>query len=328
MYVLPYFQLKRIPHRCIFLFFLICMGYICKEDVKAFSSPPKAKRIVFLGNSITYSGQYIIQIESFFKLKYPQNDFEFINVGLSSETVSGLSEPGHADGKFPRPDLHDRLGRVLTLTQADLVFACYGINDGIYMPFDKKRFLKFQEGIKRLHQQIIESGAEIVHLTPTVYDELRGGIKGYDNVLDQYSEWLMDQADQKGWDIVDVHGPMKHHLQRQRNTNPNYYFSADGVHPNDRGHWLIAQQVLVYFGEGEVKDTPDLRSNFKDGSKVDQVVELVGKKLDISRNAWLSAIGHTRPGIPKGLPLEEAHKIASEIDKKINVLVGKTSNPD
>jgi lysophospholipase L1-like esterase len=303
------------------------MFYVCKEDVKGFSSPPKGKRIVFLGNSITYSGQYITQIESYFRLKYPQCKLEFINVGLSSETVSGLSEPGHADGSFPRPDLHDRLARVLSLTQPDLVFACYGINDGIYMPFDEARFLKFQDGVNRLHQQVTASGAEIVHLTPAVYDELRGGIKGYDDVLDKYSEWLVDQGDQKDWEIVDVHGPMKHHLQKQRNTNPSYYFSTDGVHPNDVGHWLMAQQVLVFLGEGEVKDAPDLRSNFKEGSKVDRTVELVGKKQKIIRNAWLSAIGHKRPGIQEGLPLEEAKKIASEIDKKISLLVGQTSHP-
>src|SRR5687768_9469213 len=60
-------------------------------------------RIVFLGDSITHSGQYVDEVEAELLLAYPGRRFEVISVGLSSETVSGLSEVGHAKGKFPRP---------------------------------------------------------------------------------------------------------------------------------------------------------------------------------------------------------------------------------
>ena len=89
------------------------------------------QRVLFLGNSITYSGQYVADIEAYYRLVHPTLEIEWINVGLPSETVSGLSEEGHADGAFPRPDLHERLERVLKQTQPDLVFANYGMNDGI-----------------------------------------------------------------------------------------------------------------------------------------------------------------------------------------------------
>ena len=87
-------------------------------------------------------------IDAYLTLQYPDRDFEIINVGLPSETVSGLSESGHADGKFPRPDLHERLKRILERTKPDLIFSCYGMNDGIYLPFDEERFQKYKEGIK------------------------------------------------------------------------------------------------------------------------------------------------------------------------------------
>src|SRR4028119_637531 len=72
---------------------------------------PGIKRILFLGNSITWAGNYVNDIEAYLRVQYPKRQLEFINVGLSSETVSGLSEQGHADGSFPRPDLHERLAR-------------------------------------------------------------------------------------------------------------------------------------------------------------------------------------------------------------------------
>ncbi len=100
--------------------------------------PPNVHKVLFLGNSITYSGQYVTDIEAYYIIHYPQLHIEFMNAGLPSETVSGLSEPGHAGGRFPRPDLHERLKRVLALTKPDLVFADYGMNDGIYMPFDEQ----------------------------------------------------------------------------------------------------------------------------------------------------------------------------------------------
>jgi hypothetical protein len=65
--------------------------------------PKKAHRIVFLGNSITYAGTYVELIETYFSIHYPKRRLEFIDMGLPSETVSGLSEPGHAGGEVPPP---------------------------------------------------------------------------------------------------------------------------------------------------------------------------------------------------------------------------------
>ena len=124
--------------------FLIIISIVLTPFFNGFSQtqykiPKHVEKILFLGNSITYQGDYITYLETHLKLKHPNNQYQFINVGLSSETVSGLSEPNHAKGRFPRPDLHERLDRILSKVQPDLVFACYGMNDGIYMPFNDER---------------------------------------------------------------------------------------------------------------------------------------------------------------------------------------------
>src|SRR5512133_1780233 len=109
----------------------IVTAALCAVSLPARSAvaPPAAKRILFLGDSITYSGLYVTYVETFLRLKYPDWNGEIINLGLPSETVSGLSEEGHAGGAFPRPDLKERLDRVLEKTKPDLVIACYGMND-------------------------------------------------------------------------------------------------------------------------------------------------------------------------------------------------------
>src|SRR5688500_17490958 len=133
-----------VPHRLAFLcvFLLSLLPLRAADDFL-----PGIKRIVILGDSITYSGQYVDDLELYLFCKYPARKFEVINVGLPSETVSGLSEDGHADGKFPRPGLHERLDRVLAKTKPELVFACYGMNDGIYLPLDERRFAAYRDGM-------------------------------------------------------------------------------------------------------------------------------------------------------------------------------------
>src|SRR5262249_53434504 len=154
-------------------------------------------------------------------------------IGLPSETCSGLSEPGHAQGQFPRPDLHERLDRVLARSKPNLVVACYGMNCGIYHPFSAQRFAKYQEGIRFIRERAAAVGAKVLHLTPPVFDpvpiqgrtlpaglaEYRQPYEGYDDVLTRYSEWLLSQR-AEGWDVVDIHRPMKLFLAKERERDP------------------------------------------------------------------------------------------------------------
>lgn len=277
--------------------------------------PKHVKRIVFLGNSITYSGQYISYIEAYLTLRYPQKHFEFINLGLSSETVSGLSEPGHAQGQFPRPDLHERLVRVLTQAKPDLIFACYGMNDGIYMPFDDARFEKYKEGINWLHLQAIKSGASIVHLTPPMFDERKG--KAYANVLDIYSDWLISRRYTENWEVIDIHWPMRKYLEDKRHADSTFVLAKDGIHPNEIGHWIIAKQVLLFLGEDKVLGANDIKNSLSSFSNAEETLTLIEDRQKLMRDAWLTYTGHKRPGMKIGLPINEAFEKSEILEKQI-----------
>lgn len=278
------------------------------------------RRVVFLGDSITYAGGYVETVDAYFATRFPMRPIEFLNLGLPSETVSGLSEEGHAGGKFPRPDLHERLERLLAKTKPDLVFACYGMNDGIYLPFSEERFKKFQDGIQRLRAKALASGAKIIHLTPPVFDEVKGGHPGYGAALDKYSEWLIAQR-QIGWDVVDVHEPMKRKLAARRKDYPTYFLANDGVHCGEEGHFLIAESVLHHllasldFRGDKVADMMAAHPHWAEALK------LVQQHQQLLRDAWLTAVGHQRPGLNKGLLLAEAQARAAEIQKQLRQLI-------
>ncbi len=282
-------------------------------------------RTVFLGDSITYSGQYIEIVEAYFVTRFPDRRLEFLNLGLPSETVSGLSEEGHAGGQFPRPNLHERLERVLEKTKPDLVIACYGMNDGIYLPFGVERFQKFQDGIKRLRGGITAAGAKIIHITPPTFDELKGGHPGYSNALDRYSDWLLSQR-AAGWDVADLHGPMNRYLAGRRALDPKFFLSGDGVHCGDTGHWIIAKQLLLHLGAKDVANSDDVQAMLAVHPRGQEILKLIQDKQRMMKDAWLTDTGHKRPGMNHGLPLAEAKAKAKELDEQIARLKMQKNN--
>lgn len=288
---------------------------------------PAASRILFLGDSITYSGHYITLLETAIRIQHPQRDVELLNLGLPSETVSGLSEPGHAGGQFPRPHLHERLTRVLDEVRPDLVVACYGMNDGIYYPLSEDRFLAYRDGITKLRTEIQRREAELLLLTPAMFDAqpiaerlLPEGLdaypqpyKNYDEVLEHYAHWLLTKR-MDNWNVVDVHAAMSKAVAERRKTEPNFTFATDGVHPSEAGHEVIAKALADQWGL-------DLESErFK--SRAD-VRALVAKKQETLKHAWLTRTRHLRPGIPDGLNLEEAQKTAADLTQQISDLIGR-----
>ncbi|AXE18054.1 G-D-S-L family lipolytic protein [Runella rosea] len=303
------------------IFYFLLLSTSVASGPKPF--PKKIHRIVFIGNSITYAGQFITDIEAYLLTHYPNRRFEFINVGLPSETVSGLSESNHAGGRFPRPDLHERLDRVLTQTKPDFVFACYGMNDGIYLPLDEERFQKYREGITWLHTRVAGIGVPIVHLTPPIYDELKGKAVGYGAVLDTYSEWLLSQRKAQKWEIADLHFPMKVYLEQHRQNNPDFALAKDGVHPDALGHWLMAKQVLMYLGEKGLEEAENVKTTLTIHPNGEEILQLVSERQQFMKDAWLTSTGHTRPEMKVGLPMEDARKKAEVIEKQLRELLKK-----
>ena len=293
---------------------------------KATPPLPTAKRVVFLGDSITHSGQYLEMLETILLVETSWRP-EVLALGLSSETVSGLSEAGHADGKFPRPDLHERLDRLLAKTKPDLVVACYGMNDGIYFPLKESRFEAFRSGMLKLREKVKAAGAKMIHLTPPVFDPvpikdrvLPAGLdaypkpfEGYNQVLDRYSDWLLEQRG-KGWEVIDLHGPMNLALKQRREVDPAFTFAKDGVHPSAEGHWIMTQQILKGWGVETRITLDDLTSPT---GNLNALHKLVSERQRVLKAAWLSACGHKRPGVAAGLPLEEAQAKAVELGKQI-----------
>lgn len=307
-------MLKHFICGIIFFFVTIC------GIAQPYSIPGNIHRIVFLGNSITYAGNYVAYIDTYLTLQQPGKAYEIINLGLPSETVSGLSEPHHADGRFPRPDLHERLSRILNMVQPDLVIACYGMNDGIYLPFNDDRFAAFRKGIQWLHEQLSAARIPVIHITPPLFDERKGA--AYANVLDIYSDWLISKRYTDDWQVIDVHGAMKHSLASRRMIDSSFAFAADGVHPDTSGHWIIARAILGGLGETKLQTTERFAEAIATFPNAGMVRSLIEEKQAMLKDAWLTHTKHTRPEMPVGLPITLALERQAAINKKLRQLTG------
>ena len=289
--------------------------------------PLSAKRVLFVGDSITHSGGFVAWIETQYRLQGVSPLPEFINIGLSSETCTGLTEPDHP---FPRPDVHERLKRALKRLRPDVVVACYGMNDGIYYPFSESRFVAYQEGINRLIDEVHATGAQLVLMTPPPFDAVplmgrEGKLKPagekkyayfaiyehYDrDVIARYAAWIRQQSERVAM-VVDLYTPLTDHLAEQRRRDPKYTLSPDGVHPNPLGQRIIGETILQAWGVPSVTEPGDT------------LRELMERRMTVVRDAWLSAIGHKRPGVKQGLPVAEASRQSERLLDQAQPLIGQ-----
>ncbi len=267
------------------------------------------QKIVVLGDSITQGGGYVSFMDYYLQKLRPQARFEVYPLGLSSETVSGLSEPGHAGGKFARPALSERLPRVLEKMRPDVVFACYGMNDGIYQPLEEKRFQAFKDGINHLLDSCQKAGVKrIILVTPPIYDATtKAGEFNYDTVLTAYAAWEKT-LQRPGLEVVDLHTAMR--AAREKRTE---VFSKDRVHPGDEGHLLMARTILTGVG----LDTPEEPLA---KIKADPLFQQVDQLRRYRATHWMNFTGYSREKVVAPTPLGDAEAQAAKIQAKINEL--------
>ena len=238
------------------------------EQEKATQSP---RTLLFLGDSITAQGGYIRKIDTALKADGKTPPIKVIGAGRPSETLSGLSEINHPG---PRPCLFTRLDNILLKEKPDWVVACYGMNDGIYHPFDEKRFEAYKQGVEALIQKIHGIGCPLILMTPPPFakqgppppeslvkagvdkffsdanekaiaeiasNPARFGYRSpydyYDKVLEKYSAWLLTLKGRKNVWVINLRDPLVPHNKEAHGGDP--------IHPNAIGHKIMADAFLA-----------------------------------------------------------------------------------
>ncbi len=275
---------------------------------------------LFLGDSNTYSGGYVAILDAWIQANAGDQPAtpRLLNLGMSSETASGLSEVDHP---FKRPCVHERLDKVLAMLKPQLVFICYGMNDGIYQPPSPENLGAYQAGMLLLAKKIKQSGAKLVCLTPPIFEAGPVAAKGklgpspegrfayfapfelYDQTLQQQADWCLQNQLQADL-VIDIHQLLAQEKATRVAADPSFSFSGDGVHFGDEAHGLIAEHVLR-----QLHAPSSLLENYPTAMQI----AAARKRMQLRRDAYLSATGKNRPGLPAGFPVWYAEQLVERI---------------
>jgi lysophospholipase L1-like esterase len=291
------------------------------------------RRVVFLGDSITQAGNYVTDVECWL-LRHGTN-VEIINLGLGSESGTDLTpdeNAGHLKKHgFGHPFVSERLGRVLEQGRPDILFVCYGMNDCGGLPGNNEGTARYGEAMTRLRDAALQSGVRhVIFCTPPVHDDGKSAVSDpAEQSLIRYTAWLLGKK-KEGWEVVDIHTPMRAALGAARAKDPGFLYAEDHVHPDREGHWVMAREIISQAFGGSVPDLYSSEQLFPFLGA--EIRDLVSQRQKLLFNAWMTRIGHTRPNVPggPGAPLgsspsleearTKAQAVTDQLQKKLLLL--------
>jgi isoamyl acetate esterase len=221
---------------------LVITGIIISFAVMSFSVFQKKKTVVFFGDSITQaaviSGGYIDVLEKELKKKGKSDQYNLVGAGISGNKV---------------PDLQRRLEKDVLSKNPDQVFIYIGINDVWHYSHpcckDKDGGTpkdKFEAGLTEVVNKIKASGAQVVICTPSVIGEKTDGNE-QDQMLDEYAAISRKVAKSTNSQLCDLRKAFQQELKNTNTQNKKEgVLTTDGVHLNEAGNKLVAQQMLKF----------------------------------------------------------------------------------
>ena len=218
-------------------------------------------KVVFLGDSITEAGIYDneVGVPSGDTLIYPKytgfitllkkdikDDIELIGKGVSGNKVSNLLERYKKD--------------VLSLNP-DIVFIYIGINDvwHKYSFGTGTDIIFYENGLRKIIADLKNKGARVILCTPTVIGENKGEftlVNEFKDIetmeimngdLDAYSDVIRKLSSELNTDLLDLREIFMNYISENNPNNESFGITTyDGVHLNDLGNKLIADEMLKF----------------------------------------------------------------------------------
>ncbi|MGA2986676.1 MAG: SGNH/GDSL hydrolase family protein [Terriglobia bacterium] len=198
-------------------------------------------RVTFYGDSITYQREYTRDVEEYVLTRFPAWKVSFHNVGVDGDKVSG--------GIAGPVDL--RLERDVFSWRPSMVTIMLGMNDGYYRQSQPGIFSTYADGYRHIVDSIGTHlpQANITLIQPSPFDDVTRAPKfrdGYNSVLVQYGEFLRQLSQEKHTRLADFNAPMIRVLGLMNTQSPDLaqQLIPDRVHPQEAGHWLMAESLL------------------------------------------------------------------------------------
>ena len=207
------------------------------------------KQVVFLGDSITQNA--VINSEDFkgyitLIQEEVDENIKLIGRGISGDKVS---------------DLLTRYKEDVLKLNPDIVFIYIGIND-VWHKYDFGTGTDidlYENGLRKIISDVKDQGAKVVLCTPTVIGENSGEFRlgnqfkdvetmeKMDQDLDDFSDIIRKLSSEYNTELVDLRRVFKQYISENNPENKaKGILTTDGVHLNNEGSKLIAENMLNY----------------------------------------------------------------------------------
>jgi glucose/arabinose dehydrogenase/azurin len=220
----------------------------CSEKSIDFK-PKKGQRIVIIGNTFAERLQNFNYFEPLLYKSFPDLNLTVRNMGWSADEV----------GLQPRPYNFGTLDEHLTLQKADIIFACFGLNEAFKGPDSlanfKHRLSGFLLNLKQ-HKYNSTSAPEIILVSPIAHEKLGGNLpdpKEHNANLELYTAGMAEVAKQLEIPFIDLYKPSRDL------ANAADSITINGIHLNDKGYKAISEVMAkkLNFKFAEWKAEPD-----------------------------------------------------------------------
>jgi isoamyl acetate esterase len=199
------------------------------------------KRVVFFGDSITEAGikpgGFITVLNDLLKQKGMDNRFELMGAGIGGNKIY---------------DLYLRVDDDVIAKKPNIVVIWVGVNDVWHKSMygtgtDQDKFEKFYNA---LIKKLKAANEEVVICTPAAIGEKTDFSNAQDGDLNQYSKIIRSIAQNNNCEIVDLRKVfLDYNLANNKENKREGVLTSDGVHLNEKGNALVAEEMFKVLTE-------------------------------------------------------------------------------
>jgi len=203
---------------------------------------PSGARVCFVGDSITHIGMTLKHIVAYYRTHFSDLHVEFYNCGIGGGTLDNTLRVYDED---------------IAIHEPTHIVLMIGVNDSrsIYLSEapSRERYQKllaayenYQKNLETFYELTRDRGIELTLCTPVPYAEYQSGdsprLCGGYALIQGYANFVRAFAKERGLALCDYHAAITRAMQTESLYDP------DRVHPNERGHFWMANTFLASQG--------------------------------------------------------------------------------
>lgn len=225
--------MSRLPYHTLFFYTFLLFSCSTKVSVVHQLNPQPKSHIVFIGNTFAERLQYYNYFEPLLYASFPDRDLTVRNLGWSADEINIQSRPLN----FPSRDEY------LAKLKADIIFACYGLNEAFKGPDSLDGFKQqLSAYLQHMQQQKYNGNTspEIILVSPIAHEKLGGFLPdpaAHNKNLALYTKGMQEVAQKLDIPFINLFEPSKK-LAADADS-----ITINGIHLNDKGYKAVSEVI-------------------------------------------------------------------------------------